>query len=60
MAVANYRSALDTDLPANVRAVVERQFGEVKQTHDAVSSLEKSSGAGSVRTVSGKRVSSKQ
>ncbi len=46
IAVANYRSALDTDLPANVRAVVERQFGEVKEAHDRIRSLEKSSGAG--------------
>ena len=46
VAVANYRAALDTDLPANVRAVVERQFGEVKEAHDRIRSLEKSSGAG--------------
>ena len=46
VAVANYRAALDTDLPANVRSVVERQFGEVKKAHDQVRSLEKSSGAG--------------
>jgi uncharacterized protein (TIGR02284 family) len=45
-AVANYRAALDTDLPANVRTIVERQFGEVKEAHDRVRSLEKSSGAG--------------
>ncbi|HEU4596148.1 MAG TPA: PA2169 family four-helix-bundle protein [Pyrinomonadaceae bacterium] len=45
-AVANYRAALDTDLPANVRSLVERQFGEVKQAHDRIRSLEKSSGAG--------------
>ena len=46
VAVSNYRSALDTDLPANVRAVVERQFGEVKEAHDRIRSLEKSSKAG--------------
>jgi uncharacterized protein (TIGR02284 family) len=46
VAVANYRAALDTDLPANVRSVVERQFGEVKEAHDHVRALEKSSGAG--------------
>ncbi len=45
-AVANYRAALDTDLPANVRTLVERQFGEVKEAHDRIRSLEKSSGAG--------------
>ena len=46
VAVANYRAALNADLPANVRSVVERQFGEVKEAHDRVRSLEKSSGAG--------------
>jgi len=45
-AVAAYRAALNGDLPSNVRAVVERQFGEVKQAHERVSSLEKSAGAG--------------
>ncbi len=45
-AVSTYRAALDADLPANVRAVVERQFGEVKQAHDRIRSLEKSTGAG--------------
>ncbi|MDQ3804397.1 MAG: PA2169 family four-helix-bundle protein [Acidobacteriota bacterium] len=44
-AVANYRAALNTDLPAHVRALVERQFSEVKQAHDRVRSLEKASGA---------------
>lgn len=45
-AVANYRDALGTDLPANVRSIVERQFGEVKEAHDRVRSLEKSNKAG--------------
>ncbi|MBA3240222.1 MAG: PA2169 family four-helix-bundle protein [Acidobacteria bacterium] len=45
-AVANYRDALSTDLPANVRSVVERQSGEVKQAHDRVRSLEKKGSAG--------------
>jgi uncharacterized protein (TIGR02284 family) len=45
-AVAAYRDALGRDLPANVRALVERQFSEVKQAHDRVRSLEKASGAG--------------
>ena len=40
-AVANYRAALEADLPANVRALVERQFGEVKEAHDRIRSLEK-------------------
>jgi uncharacterized protein (TIGR02284 family) len=46
VAVSNYRAALDADLPANVRSVVERQFGEVKQAHDRIRTLEKSGGAG--------------
>jgi len=45
-AVANYRDALSTDLPANVRSVVERQSGEVKQAHDRIRSLEKKGSAG--------------
>ena len=40
-AVSNYRDALGVDLPANVRSIVERQFGEVKEAHDRVRSLEK-------------------
>ena len=44
-AVASYRSALGTDLPANVRGVVERQFSEVKQAHERVRSLEEAGGA---------------
>lgn len=45
-AVANYRDALSTDLPANVRSAVERQFGEVKQAHDRVRAIEKANKAG--------------
>ena len=45
-AVANYRDALNTDMPANVRQIIERQFSSVKQAHDRIRSLEKSSGAG--------------
>lgn len=44
-AVSNYRDALENDLPANVRSTVERQFAEVKQAHDRIRSLERSSGA---------------
>jgi uncharacterized protein (TIGR02284 family) len=44
-AVSNYRAALNADLPANVRTLVERQFGEVKAAHDRVRSLEKAGGA---------------
>jgi uncharacterized protein (TIGR02284 family) len=45
-AVSNYRDALDKDLPANVRSIVERQFSQVKEAHDRIRSLERSSGAG--------------
>jgi uncharacterized protein (TIGR02284 family) len=45
-AVSNYRAALSADLPANIRAIVERQFADVKEAHDRIRSLEKSSGAG--------------
>jgi uncharacterized protein (TIGR02284 family) len=44
-AVSNYSDALDKDLPANVRSIVERQFASVKQAHDRIRSLERSSGA---------------
>jgi uncharacterized protein (TIGR02284 family) len=45
-AVSNYRDALNTDVPANVRQIIERQFSSVKQAHDRIRLLEKSSGAG--------------
>jgi uncharacterized protein (TIGR02284 family) len=45
-AVSNYRAALDADLPANVRALVERQFTHVKEAHDRIRSLERATGAG--------------
>ncbi len=46
VALANYRSALDTDMPAGVRAMVERQFAEVKEAHNLIRNLERRSGAG--------------
>jgi uncharacterized protein (TIGR02284 family) len=45
-AVSNYRAALDVDLPANIRSMVERQFADVKEAHDRVRNLEKASSAG--------------
>ena len=45
-ALETYRAALDTDLHANVRAMVERQFAEVKEAHNLISNLERRSGAG--------------
>ncbi|HYP53189.1 MAG TPA: PA2169 family four-helix-bundle protein [Pyrinomonadaceae bacterium] len=44
-AVSNYSAALDSDLPANVRTLVERQFARVKSAHDRVRALERASGA---------------
>ncbi len=38
-AVANYKDALEAELPANVRSVVETQYVAVKATHDKVRTL---------------------
>jgi uncharacterized protein (TIGR02284 family) len=38
-AVARYRKALESDLPPEVRSVVERQFQGVKRNHDQVRDL---------------------
>ena len=45
-ALEAYRSALNTDMHANVRALIERQFAEVKEAHNLIANLEKQSGAG--------------
>ena len=45
-AMSAYRSALDRDLPASVRALVERQFAEIKEAHHLLGNLGKGSGAG--------------
>ncbi|HZI20181.1 MAG TPA: PA2169 family four-helix-bundle protein [Pyrinomonadaceae bacterium] len=39
-ALGAYRGALDSDLPASVRALVERQFSEIKKARDRVRALE--------------------
>lgn len=40
VAVAAYRKALENeDLPSNIRATLEKQFTEVKSTHDHVRNL---------------------
>ncbi len=44
-AVRNYERALKLNLPPDVMSLVERQFTQVKQTHDRIRSLEKASGA---------------
>lgn len=40
-AVSAYRAALEKSLPAEVRALVERQFLQVKEAHDHIRSLER-------------------
>jgi uncharacterized protein (TIGR02284 family) len=45
-AVRNYQDAIGAGLPADVRAVVERQYGQVKEAHDRIRALERASGAG--------------
>ncbi|HEX8503172.1 MAG TPA: PA2169 family four-helix-bundle protein [Pyrinomonadaceae bacterium] len=44
-ALADYRAALNVDMPAGVRSVVERQFGEVKEAHQHVEGLDRAAGA---------------
>ena len=46
VALATYRSALDRDMPASVRAMVERQFAEVKEAHNLIANLQRQTGAG--------------
>lgn len=47
-AVASYKDALaDANLPADVRAIVERQYAQVQEAHDRVRNLERATDAGS-------------
>lgn len=45
-AVKNYTEALNENLPANIQAIVERQFTQVKEAHDRIRALEKADSAG--------------
>lgn len=45
-AVSNYQDTLASELPADVRDVVQRQFTQIKEAHDRIRSLEKASEAG--------------
>jgi uncharacterized protein (TIGR02284 family) len=45
-ALKNYDAALEVDLPAHIRSIIERQYVQVKDAHDQIRSLERSSGAG--------------
>ena len=47
VAKESYASALRKDLPADIRAIVERQYEGVLQHHDTVRSLERIAKAGS-------------
>jgi uncharacterized protein (TIGR02284 family) len=44
-AVENYQEALNETLPANVLAIVERQYVQVKEAHDRIRALERADGA---------------
>jgi len=44
-AVRNYQSALNEDLPANIRETVERQYAQVKEAHDRIRALERADSA---------------
>ncbi|MDP9290878.1 MAG: PA2169 family four-helix-bundle protein [Verrucomicrobiota bacterium] len=39
IAVAAYKQALETELPANIREIVERQSRDVKAAHDKIKAL---------------------
>src|ERR687883_1904767 len=45
-AVKNYQDAINAGLPDNLRAIVERQYTQVKEAHDRIRALERASGAG--------------
>jgi uncharacterized protein (TIGR02284 family) len=45
-AMSNYRAALGTDMPANVRSIVERQFGEVKEARERMRGLKREDATG--------------
>jgi uncharacterized protein (TIGR02284 family) len=45
-AVQNYEEALKENLPADVKATVQRQFAQVKEAHDRIRSLERARSAG--------------
>jgi uncharacterized protein (TIGR02284 family) len=43
-AVREYQQALDSELPADLRTIVERQFLQIKEAHDQIRSLERAYG----------------
>lgn len=38
-AVAEFKAASQSDLPAEVRSLVDRQYADIKQSHDTVRAL---------------------
>ena len=44
-AVKNYKEALSEELPADLKAIVEKQYAQVQEAHDRIRSLEKASGS---------------
>ena len=45
-AVSNYQEALESELPANILALVQQQYSEVMAAHDRIRSLEIAAGKG--------------
>jgi uncharacterized protein (TIGR02284 family) len=45
-AVKNYKEALGEDLPADLKAIIEKQYAQVQEAHDRIRALEKASGSG--------------
>ncbi|MGB9181478.1 MAG: PA2169 family four-helix-bundle protein [Pyrinomonadaceae bacterium] len=45
-AVRNYKDALEADLPADIRSIVEQQYSQVQEAHDRIRTLEKATSAG--------------
>jgi uncharacterized protein (TIGR02284 family) len=43
-AVKAYETALNSPLPSEVRSIVERQLGRIKEAHDQIRSLERAHG----------------
>ena len=48
-AVEAYQNALNQDLPANLRSIVERQYSQVKAVHDRVKKMRDARSAGAGR-----------
>lgn len=45
VALETYRAALGADMPAGVRAMIERQFAEIKEAYNLIANLDRRSGA---------------